>query len=75
VTELSEYVLETLWQGGEFVLYRGRQPGIARRPMPPNERVNRVPDPVPAIVLRLLAKSPRTATRPPPASRPTCGRA
>jgi predicted ATPase/signal transduction histidine kinase len=29
VTELSGYVLETLWEGSEFALYRGRQAGNA----------------------------------------------
>ena len=29
MTELSGYVLETLWEGSEFGLYRGRQPGNA----------------------------------------------
>jgi hypothetical protein len=27
VTELSGYVLEMLWEGSEFALYRGRRPG------------------------------------------------
>ncbi|HEX5079122.1 MAG TPA: serine/threonine-protein kinase PknK, partial [Geminicoccaceae bacterium] len=29
MTELSGYGLETLWEGSEFMLYRGRQPGNA----------------------------------------------
>ena len=46
---------------------------IARQPVPPHERVAGVPEPLSAIVLKLLAKTARSATRPPPVSRLICG--
>src|SRR5262249_21453555 len=48
---------------------------IARRPLPPTERRNDVPDVVSAIVMKLLPRPPRIVTRPPPVSSATSGAA
>src|SRR5882762_5560559 len=46
MTELGGYVLETLRKGGEFILYRGRQPG----------------NPFPVLVLAPVAEPPAPAS-------------
>ena len=48
---------------------------LARQPLSPGERVSDIPEPVSAIVMKLLSKPQRTVTRPPRVSRRICGAA